>query len=193
MSLAQRRALQVRRELMKALEQKRRGMSSRVSIRARSRGERDPISTVAAENRRVKVCLSIKVLQPQRPPASRPQVPQPPSFRPRPPRQVPTTPIPSMPPITCNPAGTRQKCLKNAWNCGKDCGLKYLIGQLRSIPQLAPCVAALLSRNPQAIRSCVPAVARYAPQYIGRIISITRCLIKCLEEERKCLKSSRCP
>jgi hypothetical protein len=64
-ALGMRRALAVRKELMKALDRIQRHISARVLILASSRGEKDAKYSDATKNRRVEVCLSAKQLKPK--------------------------------------------------------------------------------------------------------------------------------
>jgi len=87
--LGQRRALQVRRALMQALDRVRPGTAARVQIRVQSRGEREPISSNNAQNRRVEICFATKTQRLPHPPAlprrpSRPSAPPTPAPRPTP-------------------------------------------------------------------------------------------------------------
>ncbi len=112
--LGQRRALGVRRALITALEGVRRGSSSRVLILAKSRGERDPISSDNAQNRRVELCLSTRVLRPAPPPAP----PQQPSRPPTPPAPATPPPVPQSP--DCNRAELSRRvdaCIETTRRC----------------------------------------------------------------------------
>lgn len=73
LDLGRRRAEQVKRQLRDTIERIKPGSSTGINFAVETQGENNPVSTNAASNRRVEICLPPKVIRPPTPPLT-PQV-----------------------------------------------------------------------------------------------------------------------
>ncbi len=146
MGLGLRRATAVRQALMRALDVERRGMSARMPILARSRGEQEPIFAPADRNRRVEVCLSLTVWQPP-PKRKRERIPR---LEPIDPRPRPRKP--------CDQAELSRRLRDCNLDFAKCVGKLHLSGIVRRLmllgPKIPKCYEAIKSKNPLDIAKC---------------------------------------
>ncbi len=143
LNLGTRRGLAVRRELGRLLEQRRKGLSYKVLILVKSKGEREAIApgndeNSKARNRRVEVFLSTKALLPIKPKPPKPEKPPTPTGR------------------VCNPnelAKGLAACEIQLQQCLKKCetDLNFILGKIKDIPGLAGCFQ---MGHPLAVTAC---------------------------------------
>ena len=151
-ALGLRRALSVRKQLMKSLNRVRRYMSARVLILASSRGEKDAKFPSPAQNRRVEVCLSTKQLQPRRPKPKPKPLPTPHLIPLDPNIKIPTLPIED----PCEERDKRLRgCKTDYFACLAKSGASKYVERIKKLaPSMPECFAAIESGNVIEILQC---------------------------------------
>jgi outer membrane protein OmpA-like peptidoglycan-associated protein len=199
LGLGLRRALAVRKELMRALERKQRNLSAKVLILASSKGESERVDMSGApegqaRNRRVEVFLSTRALQPIRP---RTAPPPRPTFQGKVPVIVADLKTPRLPveegcraaeferlKANCNKQYAKEAV--TAWAVGY---LRYLLATTKA----APC----LERLPNVAAVALCAAPKVGPEIAKEVTRVYRRVKDANAERLKCIeaagKFTNCP